>query len=322
MATESGLGYTLVPPKSYTGGRKSGQPTVIVIHTTEGSAHGQSAEDGAAYDQRRTDGTSAHFFVDSNSVVQCVRTTDEAHTARAHGNDVGIQIEVCGKAGWSAATWSNDYGRAALEQLARLCVKLRAKYPGRFPLRRLTPQQLRAGENGFAGHVDCTYAWPEDNGTHTDPGTNFPWSTLFARITDLEDPVTEAEFKSWMTEWASSSAGKQAIALAVLTFDPGKDANGNVKPGGIENVGSTAAENPTVGPNYALRQATVAAQVGYQIRDRVDAVLAAVQAGSAVDVQALGAAIAANLPPIEGGGPTPEDIQSALREVFADAGQK
>lgn len=211
MATESGLGYTLRPPKSYTAGRKSGQPSVLFIHTTEGSEGTQSAEDGAAYDARRTDGTSTHFFVDADSVVQCVRTTDEAHAARSHGNDVGIQIEVCGTAGQSAAQWADAASAGTLEQLARLCVKLRAQRPGRFPLVNLTPAQLAAGGRGFAEHYDATRAWPEDGGTHTDPGPNFPWARLFARITELEseddmptiEQITEAAEQGFRNAMAS-----------------------------------------------------------------------------------------------------------------------
>jgi len=181
--------YTWVTPKSYTKGRKPGQPSVIFIHTTEGSEGPTSAENGANYDARRTDGTSTHFFTDSNSVVQCVLTTDESHATRSHGNDVGIAIEVCGKAGQSAAQWADAASAATIEQTALLCVNLRKKYgKARFPLVNLTPAQLRAGQHGFAEHKDATLAWPEDHGTHTDPGPNFPWSKLFARITQLETP--------------------------------------------------------------------------------------------------------------------------------------
>lgn len=194
MATESGLGYTLRPPKSYTSGRKSGQPTVIVLHTTEGSEGPNSAEDGAAYDARRTDGTSTHFFVDSNSIVQCVSTTDEAHAARTHGNDIGIQIEICGTSGQGASGWADAVSKATLDNVVRLCVQLRKKYPGRFPLRRLSTSQLRAtwthptsSSGGFCGHVDITNAFPEDNGTHTDPGPNFPWSQVLNGIAQQEE---------------------------------------------------------------------------------------------------------------------------------------
>lgn len=184
-------------PRSYTKGRKSGQPTVIFVHTTEGSEGRSSAEDGAAYDQRRTDGTSTNFFVDQDSIVQCVPTTDEAHAARAHGNDVGIQIEVCGRAGQSAAQWSDAASDGAVRNAARVAVAVRRKYgAARFPLVNLTPAQLRAGGRGFAEHYDATRAWPEDGGTHTDPGPNFPWSRLFQYIRSIEG----ASVRTYTTE--------------------------------------------------------------------------------------------------------------------------
>jgi outer membrane receptor for Fe3+-dicitrate len=89
-----------LPPKSWTDASRSGVQ-LIVIHSTEGSSHAQSAEDGAGYDQRRTDGTSARYFVDSDSIVQCVRTADQAHTARAQGNKRGIHYELCARAAWN-----------------------------------------------------------------------------------------------------------------------------------------------------------------------------------------------------------------------------
>jgi N-acetyl-anhydromuramyl-L-alanine amidase AmpD len=179
--------YPFVRAKSYTSGRKPGQPSVVFIHTTEGSEGTPSAENGAAYDQRRTDGTSTHFFVDQDSTIQCVLVRDEAHAARSHGNDVGIQIEVCGRAGQTAAQWADAASAGAIEQCARLIVEIRNKYgAARFPLVNLTPAQLRAGQHGFAEHLDATKAWPEDGGTHWDPGPNFPWATVFARVKKLE----------------------------------------------------------------------------------------------------------------------------------------
>lgn len=178
------------PPRSYTSGRRSKQPTVIVIHTTEGSEGPRSAEDGAAYDKRRTDGTSTHFFVDSDSVVQEVEIDDEAHAARTHGNDIGIQIEVCGRAGQTDSQWADDASAATMENLAQLCVQLMAKTG--IPAVRLSRTQLRSAwssgsTKGFCGHIDITEAFPEDNGTHTDPGPHFPWAWLFARINQLEN---------------------------------------------------------------------------------------------------------------------------------------
>lgn len=178
----------------WTPGRKAGQPSVIFIHTTEGSEGRTSAEDGASYDQRRTDGTSTHFFCDQDTTVQEVSTTDEAHAARAHGNDVGIQVELCGKAGQDARQWADAASLGTIEQAARLAVAIRAKYgKARFPLVNLTPAQLRAGGYGFAEHMDATLAWPEDGGTHTDPGPNFPWTKFFNRIIELEAAVAAVD---------------------------------------------------------------------------------------------------------------------------------
>jgi N-acetyl-anhydromuramyl-L-alanine amidase AmpD len=181
-------------PRSFTKGRKSGQPSVIVIHTTEGSEGGNSAENGAAYDKRRTDGTSTHYFIDANSVVQEVEHKDEAHAARSKGNDIGIQLETCGKAGQTASQWADDDSAATLNNLARLCAEIRKT--GNYPLSRLSSSELRAAWNGgkvrgFAGHVDITKAFPEDRGTHTDPGPNFPWTWLFKRIKELEGNVPQ-----------------------------------------------------------------------------------------------------------------------------------
>lgn len=196
-------------PASWTKGRKSGQPSVIFIHTTEGGEGRTSAEDGAAYDKSRDDGTSTHLFVDPDSTTQEVEFRDEAHAARSHGNDVGIQIEVCGRAGQTTAQWHDANSTAILDRLIRACFEIRALYgKARFPLVNLTPAQLRAGEHGFAEHYDATRAWPEDGGTHSDPGPYFPWNELFAGIRELETPKgwDEMATKAEVTEAAQDGS--------------------------------------------------------------------------------------------------------------------
>lgn len=194
-------------PRSWTRGRADGPPLWIVIHTTEGSEGTQSAEDGAAYDLRRTDGVSAHFYVDSNSAVQCVRTTDTAHTAAYRGNLYGIHIEVCGRAGQSADQWNDATSRATIAQLAKLCRRLRVRYP--FPLVNLTSSQVYGlVAKGFCEHKDITQAWGES--THTDPGVNFPWARLFELIKQGEggdDEMTPGQ------QWAAHVMNYRIEAL-------------------------------------------------------------------------------------------------------------
>jgi N-acetyl-anhydromuramyl-L-alanine amidase AmpD len=174
-----------VPPKSWTDANRTAVQ-LVVIHTTEGSAHAQSAEDGAAYNQRRTDGTSAHYFHDSDSTVHCVRTADQAHTARRQGNRRGIHHELCGRAGWSEATWQGDYQQAMLRRAAKQCARDARKW--NIPVRHLTVAQVAAGEKGFCGHWDITRAFPQDAGTHTDPGQAFPWSQFLGLVrAELEE---------------------------------------------------------------------------------------------------------------------------------------
>lgn len=175
-----------MPPRSWTNANRT-SVQVVVIHDTEGSEGVNSAENGASYDQRRTDGTSTHYFHDQDSTVQCVLTEDIAHTARSNGNRIGIHHELCGKASQGAAGWADEASRGtivqAAKQVARDCLKWK------IPVRKLTPSQVAAGVKGICGHADITRAFPEDGGTHTDPGPTFPWET-FLTLVEIEVAAT------------------------------------------------------------------------------------------------------------------------------------
>lgn len=166
------------PPRSFSAGRPSGPPRFIVIHYTAGAEGRTAAEDGAAYDRRRTDGTSCHFFTDPDSIVQEVSTNDRAHAAKFNGNLWGIQVEQCGTA-QTRAQWLDGNSRAMITNTARVCAWAMAEYG--IPLVRLTGSQVRSGR-GLCGHGDITIGFPEDNGTHTDPGPEYPWDVLFDDI--------------------------------------------------------------------------------------------------------------------------------------------
>jgi hypothetical protein len=180
-------------PRSYTKGRA--RPIqYVVIHTTEGAENPTSAEDGAAYDRRRTDGTSTHLFVDSNSAVREVPDADRAHAARFHGNEIGVQVELCARAGQTVGQWHDAASLSMLRLAAREVAAICRAHD--IPVRRLSVDQVRAAyyapagkrPKGICGHIDVTAAYPEDAGSHTDPGPRFPWSEFLTMVrAEMED---------------------------------------------------------------------------------------------------------------------------------------
>lgn len=191
-----------VAPAAWGSGRPTGMPSVVVIHYTAGSETRTSAENGAAYDQTRTDGTSCHYFHDQDSTIQCVRTEDRANSAFYHGNRLGIQHELCGTL-QTRAQWLDLASYATLVRCARQVARDCLRWD--IPVRRIGPTEVRAAyydgtPGGICGHVDVTYAFPEDNGDHTDPGPDFPWDVFMALVREATIALTPAVLQSTTNE--------------------------------------------------------------------------------------------------------------------------
>lgn len=206
-----------VPPRSWANANRA-DVQFIVIHTTEGHEEASSAEDGAAYDARRTDGTSTHYFHDRDSTVQCVRTEDIAYAARRQGNRRGIQHELCGKAGQGATGWADAASQGTLRQAAKQCARDAHKWG--IPVRRPAPSGVAAGQKGFCGHADVTLAFPQDDGDHTDPGLSFPWQQFLGMVKDeltaLEGDEMTTPAQNW-THDVDPSAGTYSAGGALWT---------------------------------------------------------------------------------------------------------
>ena len=234
-----------VEPRAWGSGRDGKAVRFIVIHYTAGSERATSAEDGAAYDQVRTDGTSTHYFVDQNSIIQCVRTGDRANTARHRGNRLGVQYELCGTV-QTREQWLDSASRSTLEIAAKQVARDCKKYD--IPVRRLSVAETRrawtefpSGPKGIVGHVDCTYAFPEDGGDHTDPGAEFPWDIFLDLVrAEMEDDLTtKAEF----VEWLEDGAVRAALCRAVVATDNviASPADAGPNPDGTPNTHWTLA---------------------------------------------------------------------------------
>lgn len=254
-----------MPPNAFGGGRDGKAVRYIVIHYTAGAERNTSAEDGAVYDQNRDDGTSTHYFIDSNSVVQCVLTKDRGNAARHKGNRLGIQYELCGTV-QTRAQWLDAASLPTLRNAARQVARDCRKYG--IPVRRLSVAETRrawddfpAGPKGIVGHVDCTYAYPEDGGDHTDPGPQFPWDVFLDLVREEMEgdmPLSDDDIKK--------------LVKAFWSFDPGDNKTGAAN-GGVPNPDwdpKAPQPNATFAPPYALGRAVIGAKVAYQVRDRVD----------------------------------------------------
>ena len=162
------MAYPFVPSPHVT--RTDGrQIDLIVIHTIESDERSGSAESCARWFRDAASRVSAHYCVDADSIVQCVRDQDVAwHAPGANHN--GIGVEHAGRARQSGVEWSDAYSTAVLERSAALVAELCVVH--RIPATWLYASDLKAGRRGITPHSAVTEAYRR--GTHTDPGAGFP----------------------------------------------------------------------------------------------------------------------------------------------------
>ena len=162
------------PHITRTGGR---QIDLIVIHTMEMDEKGETAESCAQWFRNPGAKVSAHFCVDADAIVQCVRDQDVGwHAPGANHN--GIGIEHAGRAKQTGREWSDAYSTAMLDRSATLVADLCRKYeiPGTW----LYPVDLRAGKRGITTHRAVSDAFKRSS--HWDPGQGFPIERYLALV--------------------------------------------------------------------------------------------------------------------------------------------
>jgi len=166
------------PAKHYTPAtRGKGDISWIVIHDMEMLEGPTTAEACASMFATTTRQASAHYCIDNNSIVQCVKDHDIAWAAPG-ANSRGIQIELAGYAAQTSKQWADAFSgnmlRLASEHVAALC-----KLYG-IPAQYVNRDGLRAGRRGITTHNEVSYAFRKS--THTDPGPNFPMIQFVSQV--------------------------------------------------------------------------------------------------------------------------------------------
>ena len=156
---------------------------LIVIHTMENPEGPYQAENVALWFAGRANSpapeASAHFCVDEDSVVQCVRETDGAwHAGPVNGYSIGIEHN--GYANQTTMQWDDAPSRAILARSAKLAAGIAKRFG--IPIEHVSGRGL-ATAKGFCGHVDVTNALTGGKG-HQDPGQAFPWEDYLGMVTD------------------------------------------------------------------------------------------------------------------------------------------
>jgi hypothetical protein len=172
--------------------RGSAPVRLIAVHTAEGS---RTAASLGSYFYAPATQASSHVGIDAGATLQYVDPSRSAWTIRS-GNPVSENAELCGFAAWTREQW---LGSATVDGcvnpigiLNRTADWVRARCLARnIPIRKLTPAQVGAGMSGVIGHIDWTLGMHD--GTHTDPGSGFPWDYVIARASAGSGGVTPSD---------------------------------------------------------------------------------------------------------------------------------
>lgn len=171
---------TFVQAKHYRVGRIK-KIRLMVLHDMEAPEKGNTAEAVAAYFARVTRPASAHYCIDNNSVVQCVRDKDTAFAAPGANAD-GIQFEMAGYASQTRRDWADQYSLETMVRTAKLVAAKCREY--RVVPQYLTDRQLADGRTtGIVTHAQVSRVFKQS--THTDPGKNFP-AVEFLKLVSAE----------------------------------------------------------------------------------------------------------------------------------------
>ena len=158
--------------------------------------------------------SSAHYCIDNLAIVGCVDENATAwHTPKVNKRSIGI--EQPGRASQTREGWLDPYSDAVLTLLARLLADLCHRH--NIPLRLLSDDELRRGDSGITYHAQCTRVF---GGTHTDPGTGYPFDEVMARAQGELDRITGGGAAAHTPTRPAPAPASDAFGRSLLWFDP------------------------------------------------------------------------------------------------------
>jgi hypothetical protein len=168
---------------------------LIVLHSMESPEKGTTAESVANYFANGADNrpASAHYCIDSNSIVQCVQCKDVAYGA-PNANRNGIHLELAGYAKQTREEWLDDYGKLMLANAAALCAEILMPKFDILPvfIAGNALNMLRSRNSSLTGittHAEVTKAF--NPGGHWDPGPGFPTDYFMNLIKSHKQAIRE-----------------------------------------------------------------------------------------------------------------------------------
>ena len=173
---EVGLAYPFVESPNVTPATAR-RIDVVVMHTMEIAERKDAAEICARWFATPVSKVSAHYCVDADTVIQCVREKDIAWHARG-GNTASIGVELAGFARQTRKDWADAYSTAVLGRAAALVADVCRRRA--IPVRWLVAGDLSAGRRGITGHAEVSKAYRKSD--HWDPGPGFPVERFLAMV--------------------------------------------------------------------------------------------------------------------------------------------
>lgn len=175
----------MIPSPNYQS-RGNARVRLIILHTAEGARDVTSLGN---YLQNPAVEASYHVAFDDNRMEQYVPYQYESW-ATLSANPISDSGCCCGFAAWTRDEWLNEHSN--MLELAAQWVASRCAARG-VPIVHLSLSEVAACKanpnhpGGVIGHWDWTRG--AQDGTHTDPGANFPWDWVIARAQQIAGQV-------------------------------------------------------------------------------------------------------------------------------------